>query len=86
MPTFLLILQLQKEHGSFKQWLDEHHPLTKEAWVKLFKTIFRFTGGEIVNEFLMSTGYLAGAHDENCPVYKIILLQEPQWKKIKKKL
>ena len=76
------ILKLQKEHGSFKQWLDEHHPLTKEAWVKLFKTTFRFTGGEIVNEFLMSTGYLAGAHDENCSVYKIILLQEPQWKKI----
>ena len=29
-----------------------------EKWVKLFKKTFRFTGGEIVNEFLMSTGYL----------------------------
>lgn len=64
------ILQLQKTHGSFKQWLDAHHPLTKEEWVKLFKKQFRFTGGEIVNEFLMSTGYLPGAHHADCPVYK----------------
>ena len=75
------ILKLQKEYGSFKQWLDEHHPLTKETWVKLFKTIFHFTGGEIVNEFLMSAGYLTGAHDNDCPIYNKILLQEPEWKK-----
>ncbi len=56
------LLQIQKEFGSFKKWLDHHHPKTKEEWVKLFKTTFRFTGGEIVNEFLMSTGYLPGAH------------------------
>src|SRR4051794_23060352 len=56
------IIQLQKEYGSFKKWIDQHHPLTKEEWVKLFKQNFRFTGGEIVNEFLMSTGYLPGAH------------------------
>jgi DNA-3-methyladenine glycosylase I len=60
-------LQIQKEFGSFKKWLDHHHPKTKEEWVKLFKTTFRFTGGEIVNEFLMSTGYLQGAHIESCP-------------------
>ena len=76
------ILRLQKEHGSFKNWLDDHHQLTKETWVKLFKTTFRFTGGEIVNEFLMSTGYLPGAHEEDCPVYKKILLQKSAWKKI----
>ena len=45
------ILELQKEFGSFKKWLDKHHPLTKDEWVKLFKQNFRFTGGEIVNEF-----------------------------------
>ena len=76
------ILKLQNDYGSFKSWLDEHHPLKKEEWVKLFKTKFRFTGGEIVNEFLMSTGYLPGAHDDNCPVYKKTLLQEPAWKKV----
>ena len=76
------ILKLQKDYGSFKNWLNKHHPLTKTEWVKLFKTIFRFTGGEIVNEFLMSTGYLAGAHDEFCPIYKKILLQKPAWKNL----
>lgn len=76
------ILQIQKTFGSFKNWLDDHHPLTKIDWVKLFKTKFRFTGGKIVNEFLMSTGYLQGAHDENCPIYKKIFLQNPAWKKV----
>lgn len=31
------ILLLQKEFGSFKKWLEHHHPKTKEEWVKLFK-------------------------------------------------
>src|SRR5882672_5166839 len=52
------IKEIQKEFGSFKAWLDHHHPKTKDEWVKLLKQAFRFTGGEIVNEFLMSTGYL----------------------------
>jgi DNA-3-methyladenine glycosylase I len=73
------ILKLQKECGSFRNWLDRHHPLTKEEWVKLFKKTFVFTGGEIVNEFLMSTGYLAGAHDESCPVYKKVASLRPAW-------
>ncbi|MES2616450.1 MAG: DNA-3-methyladenine glycosylase I [Bacteroidota bacterium] len=64
------ILVLQKEYGSFKKWIDAHHPQPKEAWVKLFKKTFLFTGGEIVNEFLMSTGYLPGAHVADCPIYK----------------
>ncbi len=76
-----IILNLQKEFGSFKQWLDHHHPKTKEEWVKLFKKTFRFTGGEIVNEFLMSIGYLPGAHDENCLIHKQILKQNPMWQK-----
>jgi DNA-3-methyladenine glycosylase I len=70
---------LQKEHGSFRNWLDENHPLSKEEWVKLFKKTFVFTGGEIVNEFLMSTGYLAGAHDESCPVYRKVASLRPAW-------
>jgi len=38
--------------------------------VKLFKQNFRFIGGEIVNDFLMSADYLPGAHAKDCPVYK----------------
>ena len=75
------IKQIQKEHGSFKAWLDKHHPKSKEEWVKLFKVTFRFTGGEIVNEFLMSTGYLPGAHVESCPVFKKVAKQKPMWMK-----
>jgi DNA-3-methyladenine glycosylase I len=75
------ILLLQKEHGSFKKWIEAHHPKTKEEWVKLFKKTFRFTGGEIVNEFLMSAGYLPGSHDENCPVYKKVVKAKPMWMK-----
>lgn len=74
------ILALQKEYGSFENWLKLNHPKTKEEWVKLFKKTFRFTGGEIVNEFLMSIGYLPGAHSENCPVYKKVLKSKPMWK------
>jgi len=73
------IIAIQKEHGSFKQWLDKQHPLSKEDWTKLFKKTFLFTGGEIVGEFLMSTGYLPGAHGEYCPVYKAILKAKPAW-------
>lgn len=73
------ILRLQKETGSFKNWLDLHHPLSREEWTKLFKKTFRFTGGEVVNEFLMSTGYLPGCHDEDCPVLKKIIKAKPAW-------
>ena len=73
------ILILQKEFGSFKNWLAHHHPKSREEWTKLFKTTFRFTGGEIVHEFIMSTGYLPGAHDESCAVYKQVLKAKPMW-------
>lgn len=73
------IQSLQKEFGSFKGWLDKNHPLTKDEWTKLFKKTFVFTGGEIVNEFLISTGYLQGAHDETCPVYRKVASLRPAW-------
>jgi DNA-3-methyladenine glycosylase I len=73
------ILELRKEFGSFKGWLDSNCLLTKDEWTKLFKRTFVFTGGEIVNEFLMSTGYLPGAHDKNCPVYKKVASLRPAW-------
>jgi DNA-3-methyladenine glycosylase I len=78
------ILALQKEAGSFKKWLDREHPKTKTEWTALFKKTFRFTGGEIVNEFLVSTGYLPGAHHNDCTVYKKVIKSNPPWKTIKK--
>lgn len=73
------IMELQQEFGSFQNWLDHHHPLEKDAWVKLFRKNFKFVGGEIVNEFLMSSGYLKGAHDSSCPIYEKILETNPMW-------
>ncbi len=80
-----VVLDLQKNFGSFKKWLDHHHPKTKEEWMKLFKSTFKFTGGEIVNEFLMSTGYLKGSHIESCPIHKKVVKSNPAWMKSKKK-
>jgi DNA-3-methyladenine glycosylase I len=73
------VLRLREEFGSFKRWLDRHHPRAKEEWVKLFRQTFLFTGGEIVGEFLMSTGYLPGAHRPGCPVYEKVLAERPPW-------
>ena len=73
------VLELRGEHGSFKGWLDVHHPKTREEWTKLFRKNFRFVGGEIVNEFLMSTGYLPGAHVASCPVYQEVISRQPAW-------
>jgi DNA-3-methyladenine glycosylase I len=73
------IIGMRDEHGSFKRWLDANHPLSKDEWVKLFKATFVFTGGEITSEFLLSTGYLAGAHEEKCEVYRRVLKARPPW-------
>ena len=73
------IQRLREEHGGFSKWLDLHHPLPKEHWVKVFKKTFRFTGGEIVGEFLMSLGYLPGAHQVSCPVFEQIRSQGAPW-------
>ena len=73
------IQELRKEYGSFKGWLDANRKLSKGEWIILFKKTFVFTGGEIVNEFLVSTGYLAGAHDKSCPIYKKVASLRPAW-------
>jgi DNA-3-methyladenine glycosylase I len=80
-----ILLELRKRHGSFAKWLDAHHPLTKEEWIKLFKKTFRFTGGEITGEFLMSLGYLPGAHKRECPVYAKIAKKNPPWMQAERK-
>ena len=73
------ILDLQAEFGSFCAWLDAHHPRSAPEWVRLFRRTFRFTGGEITKEFLLSTGYLPGAHVPDCPVYEHIATLDPHW-------
>jgi DNA-3-methyladenine glycosylase I len=73
------ILALRESHGSFAKWLDAHHPRSAKEWQKLFKKTFVFTGGEIVGSFLMSTGYLRGAHVPSCPVYAKAAKKRPAW-------
>lgn len=74
-----VVRAMRDSHGGFDAWLRAHHPLRKEDWVKLFKKTFRFTGGEITGEFLMSTGYLPGTHSTDCPVYGKIAALFPPW-------
>ena len=75
------VVEISRSHGSFASWLDAHHPLAKPDWVKLFKKTFRFTGGEVTGEFLMSLGYLPGAHQPHCPVQARILALDPPWRR-----
>ena len=79
------LIEIRRNHGSFAAWLEANHPLDKPAWVKRFKQTFAFTGGEITGEFLLSTGYLPGAHDESCPVYRKIAKLKPPWMRAARK-
>ena len=79
-----VIQRLRASHGGFAQWLDAHVEIDgrargKAEWVKLFKRDFRFVGGEIVGEFLMSLGYLPGAHRADCPAARRIARLKPVW-------
>ncbi|MCA1629774.1 MAG: DNA-3-methyladenine glycosylase I [Acidobacteria bacterium] len=73
------VVKLRDEFGSFAAWLDRHHPRPKEEWVALFRQTFLFTGGEIVGELLMSTGYLPGAHARDCPIHEKVIAANPPW-------
>ncbi len=73
------LIRIREQYGSFATWLDHHHPQPRESWQKLFKKTFVFTGGEIVGEFLLSTGYLPDAHEPGCPVYQHVLQLAPPW-------
>ncbi|MBF0323648.1 MAG: DNA-3-methyladenine glycosylase I [Alphaproteobacteria bacterium] len=73
------LVALAAAHESFAAWIKAHHPLTKPEWVKLFKKTFVFMGGEVVGEFLMSIGYLPGAHREDCPIFQKIAPLAPAW-------
>jgi len=76
-----VIQGFRASHGGFANWLDAHHPMDKVAWVKLFKKTFRFTGGEIVGEFLLSLGYLPHAHAPECPIHAQAVAAGAPWAK-----
>lgn len=73
------LLALRKSSGSFAAWLDAHHPREKADWVRLFKQTFVFTGGEITGSFLLSTGYLEGAHEIGCPTRERTIKAGAPW-------
>lgn len=73
---------LRQSHGSFDGWLESHHPRSPQDWTRLFRQTFRFTGGQIVSEFLMSLGYLPGSHEPDCPVFARILTLSPPWARV----
>ena len=75
------LIRIQKEYGTFRAWLDMEDEglkdlkirdagLLKKEWVKLFKKNFKFVGGEIVGEFLMSINMLPGSHGTDCKHYR----------------
>lgn len=71
--------EIRRHHGSFAAWINAHHPREKPEWVALFRQTFLFTGGEVVNEFLMSIGILPGAHRPDCPIHARIVAIGPAW-------
>ncbi len=73
------IVSITEKHNSFKIFLDTHHPLTLCDWIPVFKNEFKFVGKEICKEFLISTGYLKGAHEKSCPIYKKVIRENPMW-------
>ena len=76
------VRDLRQSHGGFAAWIAAHHPRGKDAWVKLFGETFRFTGGEVVGEFLMSIGVLPGSHRDDCPVFGRIARLDPPWARV----
>jgi DNA-3-methyladenine glycosylase I len=70
---------LRASHGGFAAWLEAHHPRARAEWVKLFRRTFVFTGDEIAGEFLISLGWLPGAHARDCPVAALAAAAGPAW-------
>lgn len=70
---------LRASHGGFADWLAVQDAVDKADWVKRFRRTFKFMGGEVVGEFLMSIGHLPGAHRADCPIHRKILRLSPPW-------
>ena len=73
------LVELRALHGDFHGWLEAHHPRDHAAWTRLFRQTVVFTGPLVVEEFLMSTGWLPGAHRDDCPVQERIIKARPPW-------
>ncbi len=73
------LVAVRAEAGSFAAWIAAHHPRSKTDWLNLFRSRFVFVGGEVVGEFLMSIGYLPGAHQPDCPVFHHLIALRPPW-------
>ena len=73
------VVGLRESNGGIAAWIASMHPLGKDEWVKAFRKTFVFMGSEVVGEFLMSIGYLPGAHREDCPAYAKIAPLRPPW-------
>ncbi len=73
------ILAIRESHGGLAAWIEAQHPLSLADWVKLMRKTFVFMGPQVVGEFLMSIGYLPGAHDAQCPVGRDIAALSPAW-------
>jgi len=65
------VLELREFSDSWRHWLLEQHPRSTEQWGALFKTHFQLSGGQIFTKFLVGTGFLEGAHTEDCPMYQV---------------
>jgi DNA-3-methyladenine glycosylase I len=74
-----VVTRIQSEFDSFNNWLYKYKGISLEEWTALFRKHFKFVGSTIVEEFLMSTGYLKGAHVETCPIYYKVLKSKPLW-------
>jgi len=74
-----VVQELRDSHGGFARWIEAHHPMSRVDWCKLFRATFSFMGKEVVGEFLMSIGYLPGAHTDQCPVHQRIAEKGPAW-------
>ena len=75
------ILKIQNDHESFKSWLDKKKCQTLNQWTEIFKNKFKFIGLKITEEFLLSSGYIEGAHKKECKTYNEILKKNPNWLK-----
>jgi DNA-3-methyladenine glycosylase I len=73
------VQRLRDGYGGFAAFLDAHHPRAKGDWVKVLKRRFAHVGGEIAGQFLMSLGYLPGAHRPDCPVDARVRAAGPPW-------
>ena len=70
-----MIYHRKFNHQRSKTWVVFIHGAggSNGVWfrqLKEFKKHFKFVGGEIVGEFLMSIGILPGAHGKECDKYR----------------